>query len=976
MSSNQYRTPLSVLSEHLKVDQRGILPPKVMVLAPSVQALWGLRREVAIKGETALVNVEFGTLPTFVNELVKANDPSFWRLRVQDRELYSLIRVALKEIALEFTKWSDIDQSEELTSRLAISIADRAWAPPSRIESIISRKTSDLVEVAYAKVFERLGDRWYFDGQLFKRANELLEDEAFCQYLSTNFPTIILYLPHGLVLPSVEFAAKLLSKVDGCLIYGSSGSSEIDAEFEELIPREFFLERDVAVIDCFSLPRQLQRVDLPDPRSEVTYVVQRIVAALDAGVDLAEISVTFSDRVRYLDILRSAFDEVGVTTSLTDDRRSVVAVFASLVSRLTQLDSNSNFYDLLVLLADLKAAKVRHGEILSYASSPFLIGSPKIFAASYDKVPSQLRYLAIAMSKLFSFADSFRAIISNPNVAEGQWSAAGKRLHFLIKEFVTSNLDDFSMLGEVSEGVDEFGELLLRLNEVDNYVSKEVLSAPALWSIINSMVEEVEATIVGESQLLRVQSVSSAPCISNRIGFFLGLTDDVFPPRPPRSLLDGNLRERLGLLSDRKSEALANRSLAMSISMCHEVIVTVPRVDTVEEKTLHPAEVLSTVEALFLSSEAVERLRFDSTLAMIEGDRLPPMEELMVKFATTVGPIGTPSKAPKPIFSLPKGLNSSNTETPLSSNSEDGQSIALSETRAIFLSPTSVEEWIKCPYEYFVRRILKVDQFRNFDEIGFSDPLARGSYSHKVIELLLSKAISPSDDMEVAFAVEDEGYVELPWHTPRLKLLRKIEAQRVMREAKWAKEFFRRFCDDLDLLIPANSVEFEAELPSIEIEVDGGTIVGLRGRADMVVRHNQDANRVVAIVDFKSGSSSYFGGGGSGSISSVQLVLYDEMLSSDGHGARLEYWFFNERRNIERKVVDPTWRSIAKVSSRSALGAIANNSYSRYHHLKDDGSPCSFCYPFGRRDNIAGVEVSEIEALSSAYEAGLLRQDG
>lgn len=974
MPSNQYKTPLATLSVLLEPNRRGLLPSKVMVLAPSVQALISLRRELAITGRTALVNVEFGTLPTFVNDLVKAKDPDFWRLRISDRELYSLVRVILREIASESPRWSDLADQEELATRLAASIADRAWAPPVRIDPARARSASDLVEVAYHKISERLGGRWTFDGQLFQRAEALVDDEAFCRYLRSSYPTIILYMPHGLIVPAVRFASRLLSKVDGCVIYGNSGSREIDSAFDELIPRSYFDERNVAVVDCAARPLNLNVVDLPDARSEVSYVVQRVVEALDRGVDISDISVTFSDRSRYLDILRSAFSEIGITTSLTDDRKSTTAIFASLIRRITQLDANSVFSEVISLLADLKVGGARCGEVLASASNPVLIGSPKAFGAHYEQVPPSLRFLSSVMNKVFTLADNFRGIVSNRSPGADSWSSAGKRLHFLLKDFASSNKDTFLSLSDLSDGIDGFCELLLRLGEADGYISNELPSSTSIWSLLNSMVEEVEETVVGANQLLRVQSVTSAPCLTSRLGFFLGLTDDVFPPRPPRSLLDGQIRERLGLLSEKKSEALSNRGLALSVALCNEVTVTIPRVDVVGEKTLHVAGVVTAIEGLFANSGSIARLRFDSTLSMVAADPLPPMEEVMVRLLTAKSTEMPSSIVPRPIFSSTVDLRNSTQDDAQLSRILDLPSL-LRNKDGLTIAPTSVEEWIRCPYEYFVRRVLKADQFRNFDEVGMKDPLTRGSYSHKVIESVLHREVtvlgSPSDESGLDYA----GYVDYPWHTPRLRFQRAIEAKRVAREAKWSTWFLGEFMDETGVDLGSDSIEFEVELPTIEYDVGDGTKVNLRGRVDMLVRRNDESAKVVAIVDFKTGSASYYGGTGSGRLTSVQLVLYGEMASTEGDEALLEYWFFDEQRNLERKTVDIDWREAAKVSSRRALGAILGGSFSRYHHLDDEGRACKFCYPFDRRDNIAGVEVSEIEALARAYELGLSRDD-
>ena len=710
MSFDQMKSPLAALADLLAVGSRGVLPSKVMVLAPSIQSLGGLRRDIAVAGATPLLNVEFGTLPTFVNDLVKERDSQFWQLRISDQELYSLIRVVLQEISLEYQLWSDLIEQEELVKRLAASMADRAWAPPVRIEPKDAKTTSDLVEVAYFKVTEMLGARWTFDGQLFGRAEALIDDEGFLRHLRQSYPSVVLYMPHGLVIPAVRFAARLLSKVDGVVIYGRSGSSAIDNPFEELIPHHFFEELGVPVVECSTRPERLQIVDLPDARSEVTYVLQRVVAALEDGTDLTEVSINFSDRSRYLDLLRSSFGEVGITTSLIDDRKSSIAIFASLIRRISQLDVDTVFGDVINLLSDLKVGGFRCGEVLAVTSSPILVGNPKLFASNYDVVPPPFRYLSSVLKKLFTFAEGFKGAISIDSSSQDSWSKLAQRLYYLIRDFVRDSGETFSSLMDLGDGVEDFCEIVLRLREVDGFISRERPSFSSLWTIINSLIEEVDESRVDGVQLLRVQSVTSAPCLTSKLGFFLGVTDDVFPARPARSLLDGRLRERLGLLSERKAEALSNRSLALAIALCRDVVVTIPRVDVIGEKALHPAAILPTIEGLLSGSDSIEKIRFDSTLAMLSSDALPPLESSMVSLISDRALGRSPSNIPKPIFSNLSDIAVLDPSVSSGASLDEAKGEPDRDDLQV-IAPTSIEEWIRCPYEYFVRRVLRVDRY-------------------------------------------------------------------------------------------------------------------------------------------------------------------------------------------------------------------------------------------------------------------------
>jgi len=178
------------------------------------------------------------------------------------------------------------------------------------------------------------------------------------------------------------------------------------------------------------------------------------------------------------------------------------------------------------------------------------------------------------------------------------------------------------------------------------------------------------------------------------------------------------------------------------------------------------------------------------------------------------------------------------------------------------LSPSGVEMWAGCPFQYLLARVLHVERVQRPETRDRIDPRVRGTLVHDVLEKFLRAHPRPdpeagwSDTERAALAdlarehcdeAEAAGLTgrSLLWAIDRPRLLRELDAfldldEQLRAEQHLVPEHFElSFGSDDD------------ELPPVTIPLDDGQSVRFRGRIDRVDR-GTDGH--LQVFDYKTGS--------------------------------------------------------------------------------------------------------------------------
>jgi ATP-dependent helicase/nuclease subunit B len=228
-------------------------------------------------------------------------------------------------------------------------------------------------------------------------------------------------------------------------------------------------------------------------------------------------------------------------------------------------------------------------------------------------------------------------------------------------------------------------------------------------------------------------------------------------------------------------------------------------------------------------------------------------------------------------------------------------------------SPTALEDYVACPFRFFLRHVLRLEPLENpREEIEVT---RRGQAFHRALARLHRKlkddAIHhPSDLVRERMLVEmrasvDEDVGRAP--SPASKALWRIEGERLLRVAARYGAQWQKFLDpwqkqgiqprphlfEVDFGLPAE--DGQAPYGPLVIR-EGDMEVRISGRIDRVDLAELEGGTGFWIIDYKTGSSSHYTSPDLAEFRRLQLTLYalavEEVLLLD-RSARplgLAYW--------------------------------------------------------------------------------------
>jgi len=242
----------------------------------------------------------------------------------------------------------------------------------------------------------------------------------------------------------------------------------------------------------------------------------------------------------------------------------------------------------------------------------------------------------------------------------------------------------------------------------------------------------------------------------------------------------------------------------------------------------------------------------------------------------------------------------------------------------IQVSPSQLEEFLDCPFRYFLKRVLKIRQVKEPEQVVTVTGMDRGGLIHRLMQKVYTRAkqkgLLPLNQNRLGqvkqilrqvagteFAsAQNQGVVGHPliWEVEKVQIIREIE-DFLEREASeggpWLPEMFESF--------------FAGGYAD-----RGGAGISFRGRIDRLDRGNEGAVRV---IDYKTGTKALTKdtlkeiSRGKGLQLAVYLLAAAECYGADLTGSRAEFVYLSrggERRCLEGQ----DWEKASKILSRAA----------------------------------------------------------
>lgn len=287
-------------------------------------------------------------------------------------------------------------------------------------------------------------------------------------------------------------------------------------------------------------------------------------------------------------------------------------------------------------------------------------------------------------------------------------------------------------------------------------------------------------------------------------------------------------------------------------------------------------------------------------------------------------------------------------------------------------SATRLERFARCPFDYFVRSVLGVQELENPEDSDTITPINRGQLVHQVLEAFVLEVLArPAEQRpgpfdrwtaadrararEIAEEVCDRYQAQgltgrtLYWTRDRARILADIDRTLTMDEVQRAAHGARHLHAEL-------AFGRDGELPPVALDLPDGRQVrfaGMVDRIDVVDGDGDGAGIDLVVADYKTGSPTSFASlsaadpdqGGT----HLQLVVYAaaaRLAAGDPDATvRSEYWFTSTRGKFATKGYEVTPEIGARVGE--SLGLIVRGIESGafpLHPPERTGSPFNPCW--------------------------------
>ena len=233
-------------------------------------------------------------------------------------------------------------------------------------------------------------------------------------------------------------------------------------------------------------------------------------------------------------------------------------------------------------------------------------------------------------------------------------------------------------------------------------------------------------------------------------------------------------------------------------------------------------------------------------------------------------------------------------------------------------SPTRLESWSKCPFQFFLGNVLSLSAWETPEDVLTISALERGTLIHRILERFISETL--------ASGPPSEGVAWGPTHISRIKAIageefraaeaRGVTGRRILWEAG-KEEIIRDLLGFLEKdteRLAQNGMQpwrtehpFGFEGPPVALDLPDGEQVSFRGLIDRI---DVDASLSRAVVvDYKTGSPVPYRGMSEdplGRGARLQLPVYAlavrDALLPDAE-VEAEYWFVSTRGGFQREKV-------------------------------------------------------------------------
>ena len=574
-------------------------------------------------------------------------------------------------------------------------------------------------------------------------------------------------------------------------------------------------------------------------REEVSYIAGDVKRSLQAGTPPDSILVAFPSLDEYGPLAEELFTDYGIPYNRALGRQlSTSPVTTSIVSLLSSCREDCSGPSLL---------RIFSSPFLKFGEAPFLApalarlmadrritgGRRKLLAAlkrsspeaaDTDVLSEPLRDLFAALDPFFSKEPAPLTVWMDRLSALLSWSGLSGRVT-LIKGPLNRNLQAYKKLNETLASLRQAGSLF---PEYSTTFSEWLFLLKKTFMHARYQVPPDDE---GGVQILGMEESIGHSWKEIYIG---GLMDGTFPRRLPQNIF----------LPEATLEALGVRTLEnarlTAAGHFYRLLLSAPRVtltwpENVGDKPIVPSPFLKELAPLRIAGVLNERSNIQFSLTVEESRSVPELAKSLSLAGAVAGLEKVLASGIDGMAGISASLGCKPAETPGS----------LAPQERTEFSVTELDDYLKCPYAYYVKHVLGISPLEEVSED--ISALDRGSKAHVILRRFYEEWKGPvtagdrdkAGELLAALADAEFSYEADSFRNRRERdLFVTVMAERFLdaEEALWKQGFQPAY--------------LEQKIESFKLTLTDGTEVELHGKIDRI---DVDDKGNFIIVDYKSG---------------------------------------------------------------------------------------------------------------------------
>ena len=879
---------------------------------------------------------------------------------------------------------------------------DLTWPDDSRLRLIIP-----LLKA----VRQSLSSRYFDRTDLLERATLLMNAES-----AALNPTIC-YLPFAYTIRETQMLKRIGELTELAVIYKQYGDHEIDTYMLSLA-----LEVDpLCSAPSISVLEQNTNVtvtDALDPRDEVRSAIEAVQSALIDGAEMSQVEIAYTKEDPYLDYLRSQLNASELPFSsrrsvrlsdtrpakillklldLDDDDYAVDAVF-NIMEELTTSESVGDHETLTMA----QVSRWRNIAEVASISSGLNQWKPKLqtLIQQERQTPKGLRsrelgrlQLAIDLSEeirqLLQTQGSLSAIIREAVLTDRNWYEWSSWLTRLVTGWLKektclSTTNSESKSSKSYSDLSSIANLLViaaAFRELPN--GHEAINFARFATALKSeiMAAEFDEQPPGPAVTIRPieHSTGSGPSLT----VVVGLDESSFPSSRRQDSIFSGMQHKLEELGVPQLSPILRRRISLldSVLSSDSALLISPRRGIIAGAQSRQSNLVSDMITRQTATEPGLRrlevelrtnsIHFESLLSnaiAIDSHEVALLDAMIMHDSPRDdGYVGTNSGLSRRRELIRSRASAVFTgfDGVLEIDQESSESDLL-------YSPTGLEQWVECPYAYFVNRVLRIEPSSTKEEYFRLSPKDKGTLVHETLRHLFEVSQDggrpdfkgthrwTESDITDTLTFASRQIDELASvHRFGSELFQDYERSRILRGLQEAvQEENERLASQGSYPISAESPFGLEGVPPFRLALDGEETIELRGIIDRVDRVGESD---IKVVDYKTGSSApYRRINGDDPIIGgrrLQLPIY-ALAAADLTGSTTEVklygeYFFISERGSNRRIsfaIDPSLVSRVKVVIKTIVDGIRDGIFIQAPiGLGEFDFSCKFCDPLGAK---------------------------